>query len=289
MIAHEHPAPDTEPVVWIHGYTGSVHFWEAAMYPELTTRRSWYSISLPLHYPSTYDYADFSGALDENLLAELIDKAIADFLPPGGFHLVGYSVGGLAALNYAAKYPQRVLSVVSVGGFMAGRTRGLEGALEWIAKGNTLRKGLFYAGYWLLQRHRIFYKMATVSYARRWLQLLSYPALDATIDLVFQDVRHHPIAGQRAWARFLLTINLLDEVCTIACPVLVVAGDRDPVIPYNHQQQYAAMLPNARLVTLPGTGHVPFAEAPATFKKELIDWLCGSWKKFAGERSVRND
>jgi len=229
------------------------------MYPELETARSWYSISLPFHHPSTYDGSVTDEALDEHILAELIHRAIGEFVPGGP--------------NYAAKFPGRVRSVVSVGGLVAGRTFGLEGALEFISAGNLLRRTAFFLGYRLLQSHRFFYKLATLSYARRWRNLLRYPELDPTINNVFPDVRRHPVAGQRAWGRFLLGVNLWDELDRITCPVLVVAGSWDPVIPYAHQKKYAGLLPNARLVVLERVGHVPFGEAPGRFKKEIVDWL----------------
>lgn len=243
------------------------------MYPELAVDRSWYSVSLPFHYPSTFSGKVTDEALDEHILAELFHRVVNEFLPSGDFHLVGYSVGGFAAMNYAAKFPRRVLSVVSVGGFVAGRTFGLEGALEFIAQGNFLRKAAFHTGYWLLKRHRFFYKMATLSYARRWLYLLRYPDLDPTIRNVFPDVKHHPIAGQRAWGRFLLGMNLLDELDRIECPVLVIAGNRDPVIPYEHQKTYSELLPDATLVTLAGGGHVAFGEAAEAFETYLLSWF----------------
>lgn len=243
------------------------------MYPELERARSWYSVSLPFHHPSTYAGPVTDEALDEHILAELVHRAIKEFVPDGPVHLVGYSVGGFCALNYAAKFPGRVLSVVSVGGLVGGRTFGLEGALEFISAGNLLRRIAFFAGYRLLQSHRFFYKLATLSYARRWRRLLRYPDLNPTIDSIFPDVRHHPVAGQRAWGRFLLGMNLWDELDRINCPVLVVAGSRDPVIPYTHQKKYAGLLPDARLLTLEGVGHVAFGEAPEKFKKAVVDWF----------------
>ncbi|WP_169435033.1 alpha/beta fold hydrolase [Neolewinella persica] len=268
-----HPTTDLQPVVWIHGLTGSVNFWEAAMYPEIKNQRSWHSISLPLHHPSTYSGKPNLAAIDENILAEIIQHAVDDLVPEGKFHLVGYSVGGFAAMNYAAKFPDRVASIISVGGFMTGRAKGIEGALQFFAKGTFFRKGIFHASYWMMQRHRAFFKLATLAYAHSWRSLLDYPQLDPTIRNIFPDVKQHEIAGQRAWFRYLLNMNLLDEICQIQHPVLVIAGDRDPVIPFRHQQRYANLLPNSQLVVLPDVGHVAFGEADEEFRTAVLNWL----------------
>lgn len=243
------------------------------MYDAIREQRSWYSISLPLHYPSTYDGEDYATALDENRLADLFKSTIDVLVPEGKYHLVGYSVGGFAVMNYAAKYPERVLSVISIGGFMTGWASGLEGILQFFSQGKVVRKAMFHAGYWLAQRHRLFFKLATITYARRWRKLLRYPALDPTIDRVFPDFQKHDRAGQRAWFKYLLDMNLLDETQKIKHPVLVIAGDQDPIIPYGHQITYAGLLPNGKLLTLPGVGHVSFAEAPEVVRTGVLGWL----------------
>ena len=242
------------------------------MYREIHDTRSWYSVSLPHHFPSSFSGAPSANALNEQLLADLIDAAVRE-IPAGKLHFVGYSLGGFAAMNYAAKFPERVASVISVGGFLTGRAQGIEGVLQFFARGTFFRRAVFHGGYWLMQRHRIFFKLATLAYARQWRRLLGYHALDPTIRNIFPDVRNHRIEGQRAWFRYLLDMDLLDETENIACPVLVIAGDRDPVIPFRHQERYATLLPDATLVVLPGVGHVAFGEAPEQFKQTLLEWL----------------
>lgn len=242
------------------------------MYPNIYEHRSWYSVSLPHHFPSTYAGRITADALDENLLADLLHEVIKT-IPGDKVHLVGYSVGGFAAMNYAAKYPESVASIISVGGFMTGRARGLEGVLQFFAKGTFFRKAIFHSAYWTMQRHRSFFKLATLTYAREWRDLLAYEALDPTIRNIFPDVQRHRIAGQRAWFRYLLDMDLLDETCNINCPVLVVAGDKDPVIPFRHQERYASLLPDSKLVVLSGVGHVAFGEDAEGFKAAVLEWL----------------
>ena len=273
VLSHPNPSASRLPVVWIHGLTASVRFWEAAMYPEIRAERSWYSISLPLHHPSTYDGNINANEISEFLLAELIHRAVEECVPAGPFHMVGYSLGAFACLNYAAKFPGRVRSVVSVGGFMRGRARGLEGVLQFFSAGTFVRKALFHAGWWIMQRHVIFLKLATLAYARQWRRLLRYPYLDATLDNIFPDVSRHSITGQRVLFRYLLEMDLLDETERLDIPTLVVAGTADPIIPYAHQEECARRLPQGQLLPLAGVGHVAFAEASLSFHDSVIQWL----------------
>ncbi|PPK88308.1 pimeloyl-ACP methyl ester carboxylesterase [Neolewinella xylanilytica] len=273
ILSHSNAEATRPPVVWIHGLTASLRFWEAAMYEEIRASRSWYSISLPLHYPSTYAGDISVDALSETLFAELVREAVDSVLPAGKFHLAGYSLGAFACLNYAAKHPGRVLSVISIGGFMTGRAKGLEGVLQFFSTGNLFRKALFHLAWWVMQQHIVFLKLATVFYARRWRQLFAYPELDPTLEHIFPDVSRHSIHGQRVLFRYLLNMDLMDEVAGITIPVLAIAGTRDPIIPFAHQRAYAERLPNGELLALDGVGHVSFAEAPDAFRGALLGWL----------------
>jgi pimeloyl-ACP methyl ester carboxylesterase len=49
----------------------------------------------------------------------------------------------------------------------------------------------------------------------------------------------------------------------LAAPTLLLWGEKDRAIPVGHAADYLRELPDARLVALPGIGHVPMEEAPA--------------------------
>lgn len=272
-LVHRNDNATRLPVVWLHGLTVSVRFWERAMFQEIRDDRSWFSISMPLHHPSTFEGYIDSEALTEDLFAELLECPISNLIPEGKFHLVGHSIGGFAALNYAAKFPDRVASVVSIGGFMTGRAKGLEGALQFLSSGKRLRKIAFYAAFWILQQHIIVLKAATITYARKWRNLLSYPELDGTLAAVYPDVQQHRICGQRALCRYLLEMDLFDELEAIHQPVLFVIGEKDPVIPVEHQHDCAAALAKAETLVLEGVGHLAFAEQPVEFERAMLAWL----------------
>ncbi len=59
----------------------------------------------------------------------------------------------------------------------------------------------------------------------------------------------------------------------ISVPVLLLWGERDAMIPVANAQDYLAELPDARLVVLPGLGHVPQEEAPAESLAPVLDFL----------------
>ncbi len=59
----------------------------------------------------------------------------------------------------------------------------------------------------------------------------------------------------------------------IDVPVLVVAGEKDALIPPAESEAMAAALPSARLVLMPDTGHLPPVERPDELAAELLAFL----------------
>lgn len=59
----------------------------------------------------------------------------------------------------------------------------------------------------------------------------------------------------------------------IACPVLLVTGDRDPLSSLEEAHQMAAQLRDGRLVVLDNCGHVSPLERPQEFNGAVLDFL----------------
>jgi len=53
-----------------------------------------------------------------------------------------------------------------------------------------------------------------------------------------------------------------DELRSIGCPTLVIAGEDDTARPPEDSERLASFIPNARLVRIPGCGHSSALEAP---------------------------
>ena len=87
------------------------------------------------------------------------------------------------------------------------------------------------------------------------------------IDLIAK----HPQSGPWDWR---------PKLTTLQAPVLVVQGD-DDVIPLASAQEWAATLPNARLLVVPGAGHFPHLEDPELFFPSVDTFLSGQWPETA--------
>ena len=59
----------------------------------------------------------------------------------------------------------------------------------------------------------------------------------------------------------------------LRCPVLVMHGESDQLVPLECAHEIAALVPNARLVVVPRCGHMLTMEQPALVDETLAGWL----------------
>jgi pimeloyl-[acyl-carrier protein] methyl ester esterase len=77
----------------------------------------------------------------------------------------------------------------------------------------------------------------------------------------------------RAGLDILRHTDLRDEVGALACPALVVAGERDTLVPVAAAGATADLMPNAGVAIVPGAGHAPFIARPKVVASLVHDFL----------------
>ena len=70
------------------------------------------------------------------------------------------------------------------------------------------------------------------------------------------------------------------QLASLDVPTLVVHGTRD-VVPEAASREWVSTLPGARLLVIPGAGHLPYADQPALFYSPVSEFLSGVWPNAA--------
>ena len=184
-------------------------------------------------------------------------------------HFVGHSLGGGVTMQFHYQFPDRVASIVLVssGGlgeeiFPVLRAASLPGAALVIRA--AINDRTLGAAAWVgRQLGRVHIEPHALS--ERALETASWLAEEDRRNAFLSTVRSvlGP-AGQRVSA--LDKLHLLDGE-----RVLIVWGDRDPMIPLDHGVRAHAMMPGSRLVVFPGAGHEPHMHDPERFADLLLD------------------
>lgn len=248
---------DAPVVILLHGFGASLHTWEPWA-ARLSDRFRVIRFDLPgfgLTGPDpTGDYSDRRSL-------EVL-TALMDGLGLERASLIGNSMGGRLAWEFAAQSPNRVdrLVLISPDGFAsAGFQYGtapkapfLLRLLPYVLPAALLRSSLTPA-----------YgdpKALTDAVVTRYRDLLLAPGVRAAIIArTEQTILEDPVP-------------LLQR---IQAPTLVLWGQKDSMIPIANAADYVRALPHATFVRLPGLGHVPFEEAPDVSLKPVLAFLAG--------------
>ena len=107
-------AGEATPVLLVHGFGADLNSWMFTQ-PGLAESRRAVALDLPGHGGST---KVLDGA-DESSFAAVIDRALAA-LDIERCHLVGHSMGGAIALNFAGWQPERVASLTLIASAQLG-------------------------------------------------------------------------------------------------------------------------------------------------------------------------
>ncbi len=171
----------------------------------------------------------------------LVDDLVAfvDSIDLDTFHLLGFSMGAMTALQYASRWPERLRTLVII-----GITPQREPRTSVAKRLMSVRRADVDEPAWgkvLARRHDAGQGEGA------WRRLL--PA-------IADDVAIHPLLGPR-------------ELHAIDAPALIVCGDRDPFVPVDHAWGLQRQLPDARLFVVPDSNHEVMVRRPGLFNEGL--------------------
>jgi pimeloyl-ACP methyl ester carboxylesterase len=249
----------------IHGITGTSANWRRVIGP-LSERHTVIAPDLLGHGQSAKPRGDYSlGAYASGVRDLLLtlghDRAT----------VVGHSLGGGIAMQFAYQFPERLdrLVLVSSGGLgrevsplIRSATLPLSEYVLPLLVAEPLRNGVAAIGQ-ALARVGLRPGSDLEEVARGFASLGDIETRQAFIHTIRGIVDP---GGQRVSATDRL--YLAAEV-----PTLIVWGERDPIIPAAHGQAAHEAMPGSRLELFPSSGHFPQLDHPLRFVSVLLDFL----------------
>ncbi len=227
------------PLVLLHGATSLGREDFAAQIPLFSRAFRCYLPDARGHGRTRWDAADgfqYDWLVDD--LAGFVDQVGLET-----FHVVGFSMGAMTALQFASRQPER-LRTMTIVGITTEREPRASVARRLMDPERADREDPAWAAL-LGRRHD------EGQGAGAWRRLL--PAIAA-------DVARQPLLSPR-------------DLHRIDAPSLVVCGDRDPFVPVEHASGIRRQLPDGRLFVAPECGHEVMSRKPSLFNEALAGFF----------------
>ncbi len=180
-------------------------------------------------------------------------------------HLMGHSYGGLLAMYYALKYPQRLGSLMLVGTGV--------GDSSSKSQQTTVNERLTPE-----DREAVGRMTATGALDTKegWVNLFKvmwkpYVYDQKKVSLIKEAFSDNTSLIRKHVDRSIDEKKLYAQLANLKVPTLLIHGDYDPV-PLSASQRTHQVIKGSTLVVLPKCGHFPFMEQPEVFIKTIVEF-----------------
>ena len=215
------------------------------------------AVDWPGHGNSAPDHVATSAGRYADLLAEFLEAAHVEHPI-----LLGNSIGGAAAIRYAATHPERVRALI------LENPGGLAATDDVLARAVLAGMARFFAAgargaRWFPRAFALYYRTC----------VLQRSAAAAHRQLVARSARELAPVLQEAWRSFARReADLRDLAPRIACPVLFAWATRDQFVQLRRSLVAIRRFPNAKVEKFPA-GHAAHLETPDAFEAALERFL----------------
>ncbi|MBH8552302.1 alpha/beta hydrolase [Nostocaceae cyanobacterium CENA357] len=173
--------------------------------------------------------------------------------------LLGVSMGGAAAIDFALTYPEVVQKLVLID------SAGLKG-------GSPLSRLMFpplgYLATEFLRNPKVRDRISRLAYKN--LNLVSVDALDCgSLHLQMQSWSQALIAFTKSGGYSAFRFKKLSEIVQ---PTLILWGDNDKILGTEDAKRFKRAIPNSQLIWIQDCGHIPHLEQPEITAQHILNF-----------------
>jgi len=179
---------------------------------------------------------------------------VAEHFKATKLHLVGLSMGGRIARNFALRYPDRLHSLTLISSTPGFDAISAEGVKRFVTERHTSTPQT-------LQR------------------LLGSKASRAAYEELVDSVSRIHQASYQKTLEASVAQDRAAPIEKIHVPTLVIAGEEDTVYPPELAREMARRIPGAKLIMFELTGHLANLEQPERFNQVVLEFLTSQEKR----------
>ena len=200
---------------------------------------------------------DYEGPLDFGDFARDLARVL-DHFNSARAHLVGLSMGGMIAMDFYSRYPERVATLTICDSLPGFNHLTPEQRREFV----RLRQEPLLNG----KEPKDIASSVAETLIGKSARPGSFERLVASMSALHKESYLKTIAGGASYQRHF-------ELEKFGVPTHVVVGDEDRLTPPEMSRQMAARIPGARLTVIEGAGHLSNIEQPEKFNGAVLGFL----------------
>jgi abhydrolase domain-containing protein 6 len=244
-----------ETIVLIHGYTGNKDHWTrfARYIPE---DYRVLSFDMPGHGDNDQS---FDKTYSTDYMASALDQAV-DTLGMTRFHIAGSSMGGWISVVYAARYPQKVMTIglFDNAGLMNVAPQQSDLQVE-TSKGNNP---------FIITSRQDFEELFEYVFYKK--PFYPWPIVSVLSDRAIASNDFYTKLGDDFLTQ---STDIYPMLPGLDVPVLVIWGDKDRILHVSTTQVLRKSLPNSEIIIMKNCGHVPMMERPQEAAEYYVNFL----------------
>lgn len=262
---------DGEPLVVLHGGPGLDHNYLLPQMEELAKQHRLIFYDQRGTGGSSTDF-DSSAITIESFVNDL--EGIRKAFNLETVNLLGHSWGGLLAMYYAIKHPDKLKSLI-LANPMPPTSEFLGSFMANINRNRTSADSLALAEITASEQFADNSPDAVEIYLRLWFRAYFHDQAlsdSLSLELVQATAANGQTISNLFFQRLLMNYNIYDQLSAVKCPTLVIHGDSDP-IPLDYVRKIHETIENSHFVLLDNCGHFPYIETPKKFYSAITDFL----------------
>ena len=179
--------------------------------------------------------------------------------------LIGHSMGGMNAMTFTGRNPERVRALVLVDVGPEIRVDGANEVMQFVQGPYELPN----LDAWVEHTHR-YYPWRSAESIRRRLEVSLVRTESGALRKQYDERFRQRFSGIEPSRD-----DLWDAARAIRCPTLLVHGGSSPVLSLEMAERFASEVEKVRFVSIPGAGHSVAGDKPEEFSKVVLEFLDG--------------
>jgi len=238
-----------ENLLFIHGLGSSTRDWEKQV-PVFSEKYQVISIDLRGHGKTDKPKGPYNMQMFAEDIAELLKK-----LGIKSTHILGISLGGGIAFQFAVDYPELVKSLIIVNASIEVRVDSFKMKLE-VFKRTFIVKLVGMKKMGEVLAPRLFIKPEQEELREKLIKRWAENDKKAYLSAMY---------ALKGW-------SVRDQLHKIKCPTLVIGSEED-YAPSSIKEEYTALIPNAKFIEIKDARHAVTMEKPKEFNEIVMKFL----------------